>query len=68
MNVPSRMVILRQVSIVACLAGIATTGVFFLATWKGSPTPQWMPMLIAMVGGYELVQWAQSLWSRRAGR
>jgi hypothetical protein len=60
--------VLRQVSIVACLAGIATALVFFLATWNGTPTPQWMPMLIALVGGYELVQWGQSLWFKRAGR
>jgi hypothetical protein len=25
-------------------------------------------MLIAMVGGYELVQWAQALWLKRARR
>jgi hypothetical protein len=60
--------ILRQVSIVACLAGLATALVFFLATWRGTPTPQWMPMLVAMVGGYELVQLGQSLWLKRAGR
>ena len=60
--------ILRQISIVACLAGLATAVVFFLATWHGTPTPQWMPMLIAMVGGYELVQWGQGLWFKRAGR
>ncbi len=60
--------ILRHVSIIACLAGMATAVVFFLATWHGTPTPQWMPMLIALVGGYELVQWGQSLWFKRAGR
>ena len=58
--------ILRHVSIVACLAGLATICVFFLATWRGTPIPQWMPVLIAMVGGYELVQWGQSLWLKRA--
>ena len=58
--------ILRHVSIVACLAGLATAAVFLLATWRGTPTPQWMPMLVAMVGGYELVQWGQSLWLKRA--
>jgi len=65
---PSRQAILRQVSIVACLVGLATAGVYFLAMWKGAPIPQWMPMLIALVGGYELVQWAQALWLKRAGR
>ena len=68
MSAPSRLGILRQVSIVACLVGLATTAVFLLATWKGSPTPQWMPMLIAMVAGYELVQWGQGLWFKRARR
>ncbi len=60
--------VLRQISIVACLAGLAASLVFFLATWHGTPTPQWMPALIAMLGGYELVQWAQGLWFRRVGR
>lgn len=57
--------ILRHVSVVACLAGLATAAVYFLALWKGTPTPPWMPVLIALVGGYELVQWGQSLWFRR---
>lgn len=60
--------ILRHVSIIACLAGLATALVFFVALWRGTPTPQWMPMLIAMVGGYELVQYGQGLWLKRAGR
>jgi len=59
---------LRQVSIVACLAGLATAAVFFVATFNGTPTPQWMPMLIAMVGGFELVQWGQGLWFARSRR
>jgi xanthosine utilization system XapX-like protein len=57
--------LMRQISIVACLAGLAVATVFFIATWNRSPTPQWMPMIIAMVGGYELVQWGQGLWDRR---
>ena len=65
---PSPPAILRQVSIAACIVGLATVGVYFLAMWKGAPTPQWMPMLIALIGGYELVQWAQALWLKRAGR
>lgn len=65
---PTRPEILRQVSIAACIVGLATALVYFLAMWKGAPVPQWMPMLIAMVGGYEFVQWAQALWLKRAGR
>ncbi|WP_420382526.1 hypothetical protein [Novosphingobium sp.] len=68
MTGPSRSEILRQVSIAACIVGLATATVYFLARWKGIPVPQWMPMLIAMMGGYELVQWAQALWLKRAGR
>jgi len=60
--------IVRQMSIVACLAGLATATVFFLAMWNGTPTPPWMPGLIAMVGGYELVQWGHSLWYNRHRR
>jgi hypothetical protein len=60
--------VLRQISIIACLAGLATAVVFFLATWHGTPTPEWMPALVAAVGGYELFQWGQSLWFKRARR
>ncbi|EGD58922.1 hypothetical protein Y88_0984 [Novosphingobium nitrogenifigens DSM 19370] len=41
---------------------------YFLATWNGTPTPAWMPMVVALIGGYELVQCSQGLWLKRAGR
>lgn len=60
--------VLRQISIIACLAGLATAVVFFVATLNGTPAPEWMPLLIAVVGGYELFQWGQSLWFKWARR
>jgi xanthine/uracil permease len=65
---PNTPAVLRQISIVACLVGLATIVVVLLATWKRTPTPQWMPVLIALVAGYELVQWGQALWLKRARR
>ncbi len=58
----------RQVSVIACLVGLAVSAVYFLATWNGTPTPAWMPMVVALIGGYELVQCSQGLWLKRAGR
>lgn len=60
--------VLRHVSIIACLAGLAVATVFFIAVLRGTPTPQWMPVVLAMIGGYELVQWGQSFWFRREER
>ncbi|WP_353229086.1 hypothetical protein [Novosphingobium sp.] len=54
--------VLRQISIIACLAGLATAVVLFVALWRGTPVPWWMPLLIAMAGGYELAHFGQSLW------
>lgn len=56
--------VLRQVSIVICLAGIATALVLFVALWRGTPVPAWMPVVIAMAGGYELAQFGQGVWLR----
>ena len=60
--------VLRQVSIVICLAGIATALVLFVALWRGTPVPTWMPVVIAMAGGYELAQFGQGIWLRRGKR
>ena len=54
--------VLRQISIIACLAGLATALVLFVALWRGTPVPGWMPLLVAMAGGFELAQFGQGLW------
>lgn len=59
---------MRQVSIMACLIGLAVAAVFFVATWNGTPTPEWMPVVVALIGGFELVQFGQGLRDRRMGR
>lgn len=60
--------ILRQVSIITCLAGIATALVLFVALYRGTPVPVWMPVVIAMAGGYELAQFGHGAWRNRIGR
>lgn len=60
--------LMRQISIAACLTGLATALVWFVARWQGAQTPQWMPILIAMVGGFEMFQWGQDVWLRRRAR
>eukprot|EP01037_Dinobryon_pediforme_P003540 gene3540-3585_t len=51
-----------EISIIACLAGLATALVLFVALWRGTPVPGWMPLIIAMAGGFELAQFGQGLW------
>ena len=58
----------RQLSILACVTGLALAGVFFLARANGVHAPEWMPMLIAAIGGFELFLFGQGLWLDRADR
>lgn len=58
----------RQISIAACLLGLATALVFFVGVWQGVRVPQWMPLLIAGIGGFETFQWGQDVWLQRRAR
>lgn len=49
----------------AALTGLALAGWFFAALYLGYATPQAVPMLIAGIGGFELMLYGQDLLRRR---
>lgn len=57
----------RQLSILACVTGLLLAAVWFLALANGADTPDWMPMMIAAIGGFELFLFGQNVWLKRAG-
>lgn len=57
----------RELSILACLTGLFLAAFYFVALYVGTDTPDWMPMMISAIGGFELFMFAQGLWTRRAG-
>lgn len=59
---------IRQLSILACVSGLLLVAVFFAGLWSGNPAPDWLPMMISAIGGFELFMFGQSLWLRKVGR
>ena len=57
----------RPLSILACATGLLLAAVWFLALANGADTPDWMPMMIAAIGGFELFLFGQGVWLKRAG-
>ncbi|MES2493630.1 MAG: hypothetical protein V4579_10170 [Pseudomonadota bacterium] len=49
----------------AALTGLALAAWYFLQLYNGVKVSDMLPMLIAGVGGFELVLYAQDLWLKR---
>ena len=49
----------------AALTGLALAGGFFVCVGLGIKVTDQLPMLIAGIGGFELVLYAQDLWLKR---
>ncbi|MDF8331611.1 hypothetical protein [Novosphingobium cyanobacteriorum] len=58
----------RQLSILACASGLVLAAIFFGALYLHADTPDWLPMMIAAIGGFELFLFGQGVWLKRAGR
>ena len=58
----------RQLSILACATGVALAAIYFGALYLHADTPDWMPMMITAIGGFEMFLFGQALWMKRAGR
>lgn len=58
---------LERLSVLACVSGLALLAIFFAATLLGAPGPEWLPMAIAAIAGFELFMVAQTIRNRRAG-
>jgi len=49
----------------AALTGLALAAWFFVQYYAGGPVSDTLPMLIAGIGGFELVLYGQDLWLKR---
>lgn len=56
-----------QLSVLACVTGLLLVAVFFVAAWLGTPKPEWLPMVIAAIAGFEMFMVLDAVRRRRAG-
>ena len=49
----------------AVLTGLALAAWFFVAWYMGVKSPDTLPMLIAGIGGFEMVLYGQDIWFKR---
>ena len=57
-----------RLSVLACVTGLAMLAIFFVEAWLGAPQPEWLPMAIAPIAGFELFMVIDALRNRkRAG-
>ena len=43
-----------RLSVLACVTGLAMLAIFFVSTWAGVPSPDWLPMIITAIAGFEM--------------
>lgn len=56
-----------QLSVLACVTGLLLVAVFFISAWVGLPNPEWLPMVIASIAGFEMFMVIDATRRRRAG-
>ena len=56
-----------QVSVLACVTGLLLVCAVFVSAWQGTPNPEWLPMVIASIAGFEMFMVFQAIRDRRAG-
>ncbi|WP_066556256.1 hypothetical protein [Croceicoccus bisphenolivorans] len=60
----------QQISVLASATGLILIAFHFLAMYLGTDTADWLPDVIACIGGFELYMFGQSQWEafkRRRG-
>ena len=57
----------NQLSVLACVTGLLLVAIFFVSFWFGLPNPEWLPMVIASIAGFEMFMVFQAIRDRRAG-
>jgi hypothetical protein len=55
-----------RLSVLACVTGLAMLAVFFALAWAGVPNPDWLPMVITAIAGFEMYMVFDSARRRRA--
>jgi len=58
---------LDRLSVLACVTGLALLAIFFVSAWAGAPLPEWLPMAIASIAGFELFMVVDAAVRRRRG-
>jgi predicted PurR-regulated permease PerM len=58
---------MERLSVLACVTGLAMLAIFFAAIWLGAPQPEWLPMAIAAIAGFEMFMVLDTLRKRRTG-
>ena len=58
----------QQLTVLASVTGLALAAVFFTMFFLGAQTPDWLPMMITGIGGYEIATFANQQWRRIAAR
>ena len=51
----------------ACVTGLALLAIFFVSAAAGAPLPEWLPMAIASIAGFELFMVIDAARRRRRG-
>lgn len=65
---PVKQDLTRQLSILACATGLLLAAIYFGALYLHADTPDWMPMMISAIGGFELYMFGRSFLLKRTGR
>ena len=56
-----------RVSVLACVTGLMLLAGFFVSAWLGAPRPEWLPMAIASIAGFELFMVIDAVRNRKRG-
>jgi hypothetical protein len=56
-----------NLSALSCATGLVLLAIFFVALGLDLSSPQWLPMLISSIAGFELFMVAYAFRNRRAG-
>ena len=57
---------LDRLSVLACATGLAMLAIFFGMAWAGVPNPDWLPMVITSIAGFEIYMVVDAVRRRRA--
>ena len=56
-----------RLSVLACVTGLALLAIFFSAVVLDARMPDWLPMVIASIAGFELFMVFDALKKKRSG-
>ena len=56
-----------RLSVLACISGLALVLTVFAATWLGMSYPEWLPMAVASIAGFELFMVIDAVRNRNRG-